>query len=93
MHFVWAQFSELFTYLKTQANDDEKLNAKLAEMIALLTCGQPTSKKSIGYSVTSGLKEILSRINGRVKSIYSSLPRNAMLVICTGHGDTAVVHR
>ncbi|CAA2979500.1 small RNA degrading nuclease 5 [Olea europaea subsp. europaea] len=93
VHFVWAQFSELFTYLKTQANDDEKLNAKLAEMIALLTCGQPTSKKSIGYSVTSGLKEILSRINGRVKSIYSSLPRNAMLVICTGHGDTAVVHR
>ncbi|CAI9787059.1 unnamed protein product [Fraxinus pennsylvanica] len=93
VHFVWAQFSELFTYLKRQANDDDKLNTKLAEMISLLTCEQPTGKKSIGYSVTSELKEILSRINGGVKSIYSSLPRNAMLVICTGHGDTAVVHR
>ncbi|KAL2519959.1 Small RNA degrading nuclease 5 [Forsythia ovata] len=93
VNFVWAQFSELFTYLKRQADDDEKLNIKLAEMISLLTCDKPTSKKSIGYSVTSELKEILGRIDGRVRSVYSSLPRNAMLVICTGHGDTALVHR
>ncbi|KAL6269075.1 hypothetical protein ACE6H2_025986 [Prunus campanulata] len=38
VHFVWTQFSELNRYFKKQAEDPEKLNGKLAEMISLLTC-------------------------------------------------------
>ncbi|KAL6525013.1 Small RNA degrading nuclease 5 [Orobanche minor] len=94
VHFIWTQFSELFSYFKKQADDEENLNAKLAEMISLLTCSNnSTGRKSIAYNVTSELKDILSRIDKRVKSLYSSLPSNAMLVICTGHGDTAIVHK
>ncbi|KAH6759147.1 Polynucleotidyl transferase [Perilla frutescens var. frutescens] len=93
VHFVWTQFSELFSYFKKQADDDKTLNTKIAEMISLLTCSKPSSRKKIAYSVTSELKDILSRIDSRVKSLYSSLPGNAMLIICTGHGDTATVQK
>lgn len=93
VHFIWTQFTELFSYFKKQADDDENLNMKLAEMISLLTCSKPTGRKSITYNVTSELKNILSRIDNRVKNLYSCLPSNAMLVICTGHGDTAIVQK
>ncbi|MCD9639627.1 hypothetical protein HAX54_024275 [Datura stramonium] len=63
-------------------------------MIALLTCEkQSNSRKSIKFDVTPELKDVLSRMNRRVRSIYSNLPLNAMLIICTGHGDTAIVQR
>ncbi|CAK9145718.1 unnamed protein product [Ilex paraguariensis] len=94
VHFVWAQFSELNSYFKKQTEDIEKLNRKLAEMISLLTCNKKsTGRKCIKYSVTTELKDILSRMDARVRSLYSNLPANAMLIICTGHGDTAMVHR
>ncbi|KAL6952796.1 Small RNA degrading nuclease 5 [Sarracenia purpurea var. burkii] len=94
VHFVWAHFSELNSYLKKQTEDVEKLNGKLAEMMSLLTCNKnSTGRKSIKYSVTSDLKDLLTRLDARIRCVYSSLPKNALLVICTGHGDTAIVHR
>ncbi|PSS17492.1 Small RNA degrading nuclease [Actinidia chinensis var. chinensis] len=94
VHFVWTHFSELNTYFKKQAEDMERLNGKLAEMMSLLTCDKnSTRRKGIKYSVSSELKDILSRLNARVKRLHYSLPTNAMLVICTGHGNTAIVHR
>lgn len=94
VHFVWTQFSELNSYLKKQAEDEGKLNAKLAEMISLLTCQKKSAnKKGIKCSMTSDLKEILTSLDVRVRSLYSSLPTNSMLIICTGHGDTAIVRR
>ncbi|XP_058188910.1 small RNA degrading nuclease 5 [Rhododendron vialii] len=94
VHFVWAHFSELNSYFKKQAEDVESLNGKLAEMISLLTCDKSsTKKKGIKYSVTSELKDILTRLDARIRRLHSSLPMNALLVICTGHGNTAIVHR
>lgn len=94
VHFIWTQFSELSSFYKKQAEDAEKLNTKLAEMTSLLTCTKKyTGKKCIKFNITSELKDVLSQLNARVKTLYSSLPTNAMLIICTGHGDTAVVHR
>lgn len=94
VHFIWTQFSELNSYFKKQAEDEGKLNAKLAEMISLLTCQKkPANKKDIKCSITSDLKEILTSLDARVRSLYSSLPTNSMLIICTGHGDTAIVRR
>ncbi|KAF7126415.1 hypothetical protein RHSIM_Rhsim11G0077000 [Rhododendron simsii] len=94
VHFVWAHFSELNSYFKKQAEDVESLNGKLAEMISLLTCDKSSTKnKGIKYSVTSELKDILTRLDARIRRLHSSLPMNAMLVICTGHGNTAIVHR
>ncbi|XP_073035557.1 small RNA degrading nuclease 5 isoform X1 [Primulina eburnea] len=93
VHFIWTQFTELFSYFKKQAEDDKHLNTKLAEMISLVTCSKSKSQKSIMYEVTSELKDILSRINNRVSSLYASLPCNTMLVICTGHGDTVMVQK
>lgn len=93
-HFVWMQFSELNCYFKRQADDPEKLNKSLAEMVALLTCSKKAGgRKSIKYDVSTELKSILSRMDGRIRSLHSSLPLNSMLIICTGHGDTAIVHR
>ncbi|GER37688.1 exonuclease family protein [Striga asiatica] len=93
VNFVWTQFTELYSYFVKQANNEENLNMKLAEMISLLTCSNSTSRKKIAYNITSELKDILSRVDKRVKSLHSSLPCNSMLVICTGHGDTAIVQK
>ncbi|KAL3638883.1 Small RNA degrading nuclease 5 [Castilleja foliolosa] len=93
VHFIWTQFAELFSYFKKQVGDEETLNSKLAEMISMLTCSETSGRKKIAYNVTSELKDILARIDKRVESLYSSLPRNAMLIICTGHGDTALVQK
>ncbi|KAJ0694024.1 putative exoribonuclease II [Helianthus annuus] len=94
IHFVWAQFTELSCYYKKQAEDTEALNKKLAEMIALLTCNNKSkSRKSIKYTITPDLKDVLHRLNSRVKNVFSNLPTNAMLILCSGHGDTAIVQR
>ncbi|XP_022012384.1 small RNA degrading nuclease 5 isoform X2 [Helianthus annuus] len=94
IHFVWAQFTELSCYYKKQAEDAEALNKKLAEMIALLTCNNKSkSRKSIKYTITPDLKDVLHRLNSRVKNVFSNLPTNAMLILCSGHGDTAIVQR
>ncbi|KAI3776755.1 hypothetical protein L1987_46544 [Smallanthus sonchifolius] len=94
VHFVWAQFTELSCYYKKQAEDAEALNKKLAEMIASLTCNNKSkARKKLKYTVTLDLKDLLSSLNSKIKNIYSSLPTNAMLILCSGHGDTAVVQR
>ncbi|XP_071728736.1 small RNA degrading nuclease 5-like [Rutidosis leptorrhynchoides] len=94
VQFVWAQFTELISYYKKQADDVDALNKKLAEMIALLTCNNKSKgKKSIKYTVTQDLKDVLSRLNSRIKNVFSNLPTNAMLIVCSGHGDTVIVQR
>lgn len=92
---MWAQFTELSSYYKKQADDDVALNTKVAEMIALLTCSNNKSKarKSIKYTVTPDLKQVLNQLNSKIKNIYSNLPNNAMLIVCSGHGDSAIVRR
>ncbi|OVA10693.1 Exonuclease [Macleaya cordata] len=92
VHFIWTQFSEVNSYYKKQADDLEKVNGKVAEMMALLTC-QKMSTKGIRYRVTSEFKGILNRMNARIQSLYDALPNNAMLILCSGHGDTAIVQR
>ncbi|PPS10478.1 hypothetical protein GOBAR_AA10147 [Gossypium barbadense] len=94
VHFVWTQFSELNSYFRKQAEDDVKLNGKLAEMISLLTCDKkPAKHKGVKYNISTELKEILTRIDARVRSLHTALPTNSMFIICTGHGDIAIVHR
>ncbi|KAF8404365.1 hypothetical protein HHK36_009248 [Tetracentron sinense] len=94
IHFVWTQFSELNSYFKKEAEDREKSNRKFAEMISLLTCHKKlTSRKGIKCTVTSELKDILTRMDARIHSLYTSLPINTMFITCTGHGDTAIVQR
>ncbi|XP_020210018.1 small RNA degrading nuclease 5 isoform X2 [Cajanus cajan] len=94
VHFIWTQFSELHSYLKKQAEDSESLNKRLAEMMALLTCQNNFAKgKGLKLKPTAELKEILARMDARIYKLYLSLPTNAMMIICTGHGDTAVVRR
>lgn len=84
----------MYSYFKKEADDAEKLNRKLAQMIAMLTCEKKSSnRKNIKYEITPELKNILNRMDARVRSLYANLPPNAMLVICTGHGDTAIVQR
>lgn len=91
---MWAHFTELTSFYKKQVEDAEALNKKLAEMIASLTCNTKSEgKKSIKYTVTPDLKDVLSRLNSRIKNIYANLPSNAMLILCSGHGDTAIVQR
>ncbi|XP_043719793.1 small RNA degrading nuclease 5-like isoform X2 [Telopea speciosissima] len=94
VHFVWTQFSELNSYFRRQAEDVEKLNEKVAEMISLLTCHKTSTRsKGIKYTVTPELEDILTRMDARIQSVYAMLPTNAMLIVCTGHGDTAMVQR
>ncbi|KAG5111919.1 hypothetical protein JHK82_035188 [Glycine max] len=92
VHFIWTQFSELHSYLKKQAEDSESLNKRLAEMIAIKTCQNNFAKgKGFKLNASAELKEILARMDARIHNLYLSLPTNAMMIICTGHGDTAIV--
>ncbi|XP_050364219.1 small RNA degrading nuclease 5 [Argentina anserina] len=94
VHFVWTQFSELQRFLKNQAEDAEKLNVRLAQMISMLTCHKKSGdKKGIRWSLTPELKEILICLDTRIRALYAELPTNAMLILCTGHGDIATVDR
>ncbi|GMN48356.1 hypothetical protein TIFTF001_017535 [Ficus carica] len=93
VHFVWTQFSELNSYFKKEAGDPEKLNVKLAEMISLLTCSKSLTKKGGKRKATPEMKEILVRMDSRIRSLQTALPTNTMLIVCTGHGNTAMVLR
>ncbi|XP_039023242.1 small RNA degrading nuclease 5-like isoform X2 [Hibiscus syriacus] len=94
VHFVWTQFSEVNSYFRKQAEDDVNLNGKLAEMISFLTCGKrPAKQKGVKHNISTELKEILTRIDTRVRSLHTALPTNSMFIICTGHGNIAIVHR
>jgi len=94
VHFIWTQFSELHSYLKKKAEDSDSLNERLAEMMALQTC-QKNSDQQKGFKLKAPaeLKEILARMDARIHNLYLSLPTNAMMIIFTGHGDTAIVRR
>ncbi|CAF2089108.1 unnamed protein product [Brassica napus] len=93
--FVWTQFSELNTHFRNRADDPEKLNTRLAEKISLLTCSDDDSglKKRRKSKVSPETKEILKKMDERVSALHAALPTNAMFIVCTGHGDTSVVHR
>lgn len=93
--FVWTQFSELNTHFRNRADDPEKLNARLAEKISLLTCSDDDSglKKRRKSKVSPETKEILKKMDERVSALHAALPTNAMFIVCTGHGDTSIVHR
>lgn len=94
VQFVWTQFSEINSYFKKQADDEEKFNVRLAELISLVTCQKNSSaRKGIKCRVPSRLKEILTRMDSRILSLYSSLPLNTMLIVFTGQGDTATIQR
>ncbi|KAG2243567.1 hypothetical protein Bca52824_094588 [Brassica carinata] len=93
--FVWTQFSELNTHFQNRADDPEKLNSRLAEKISLLTCSDDDSglKKRSKSKVSLETKEILKKMDERVNALHAALPTNAMFIVCTGHGDTSIVHR
>ncbi|KAL8141374.1 hypothetical protein V2J09_007395, partial [Rumex salicifolius] len=94
IQFIWTQFSELNTYFKKQAEDTEKFNARLAELISLITCTKNSStERKMKRHLTPELKEILSRLDKRIGNLYKQLPLNSMLIVFTGHGDTASIHR
>ncbi|KAH9621607.1 hypothetical protein KSS87_005263 [Heliosperma pusillum] len=94
VQFVWTQFSEINSFLKKQADDEENFSLRLAELISLVTCkDKSSSRKGIKSTVPPTLKEILTRTDCRVHKLYSSLPTNSMLIVFTGQGDTASVHR
>ncbi|KAL8167604.1 hypothetical protein V2J09_009103 [Rumex salicifolius] len=86
--FIWTQFSELNSYLKNQAEDTEKFNARLATLISFITCEKESSSR-MKPSLTSELKKILRRLDDRIGNVYKHLPLNSMLIVYTGHGDTS----
>ena len=86
--FIWSQFSGLTYYYKKQAENAEVLSSRIAEVISSLTC-----KSDVPCNVSPELKEILKSMNERIERLHAALPVNAMLIISTGHGDTAIVQR
>ncbi|KAK1263013.1 Small RNA degrading nuclease 5 [Acorus gramineus] len=91
VNFIWTQFSELNSYFTKQAQDPDKFNTQVAERVALATCGAKSRKK--GATVSSELKDLIIKMDNRILSLYNALPTNCMLIIATGHGDTAIVKR
>ncbi|CAA6663865.1 unnamed protein product [Spirodela intermedia] len=90
--FIWAQFSGLNSYFKKQAEDTEALNSRIAEVISSLTC-KSSSQSDVLCSISQELKGILMCMDKRIERLYEALAVNSMLIISTGHGDTAIVQR
>ncbi|XP_042376208.1 small RNA degrading nuclease 5-like isoform X2 [Zingiber officinale] len=92
--FIWTRFTSLFSYFQKQAQDVERLQYRVAEVISSLTCKKKSARAAISYgSVSSELTDILSGINDKVQKLHNALPKNTLLIISTGHGDTAIVQR
>lgn len=72
-----------------EAANPDMVYVKVAEILSLLTCGESGGN----YEATPELKDILVRIDARVRSVHAALPANSMLIVCTGHGDIAMVDR
>ncbi|XP_008795226.2 small RNA degrading nuclease 5 isoform X2 [Phoenix dactylifera] len=92
VNFIWTRFSGLISYLKAQAQDAEKLKSQVAEVLSLLTCKKKSSRKETKHGrISSELKDILTGIDIKIRKLYQALPDNAMLIVSSGHGDTAMV--
>jgi RNA exonuclease 1 len=91
--FIWTQFSGLISYFRRRAEDPEKLKSCVAEAIALKTCDTKTASKKAKSQICPELKEILCELDKKIRQLYGALPDNAMLIVCTGHGDTPLVRR
>ena len=91
--FIWTQFSGLISYFGRRAQDPEKLKSCVAEAIALKTCEGKTASKKAKRQICPELKEVLCQLDKKIRELYVALPDNAMLIICTGHGDTPLVQR
>ncbi|KAG2615208.1 small RNA degrading nuclease 5-like isoform X1 [Panicum virgatum] len=91
--FIWTQFSGLISYYRRRAQDPEKLKSCVAEAIALKTCEGKTASKKAKRQICPELKEVLCQLDKKIRELYVALPDNAMLIICTGHGDTPLVQR
>jgi len=50
-------------------------------------------KKTFGHEVSSELQAILQHMDKRFRNLFTALPTNGLLIISTGHGDTATVKR
>ncbi|KAJ0973131.1 hypothetical protein J5N97_021090 [Dioscorea zingiberensis] len=90
--FIWARFSALDSYFKEQAQNAEKFGCRIAEVISLQTCHKKSDMIGRRHGMrNSELKNILSCVDARIQRLYDALPNNAMFVVCTGHGDTAII--
>lgn len=105
--FVWAQLTDLNTYYEDQARSSEDMAMRMAEMAALATCSK--GSKSVNFFPTGSMKQdsestalpllprsletILAQMDNHVKKIHDALPPNSLLIVVTGHGDTASVRR
>ncbi|KAG0462655.1 hypothetical protein HPP92_021131 [Vanilla planifolia] len=93
INFIWTRFSELYSLYKLQAQDLEKLRCKIARTISLHTCNK-SSEVAMRHGILDiEVKDILMQMNERIEKLYNTLPENALFIICTGHGDTAIVQR
>ncbi|KAJ6799123.1 small RNA degrading nuclease 5 isoform X2 [Iris pallida] len=94
VNFVWTRFSALNSYHDAQAQDLEGLKFRLAAITSLLTCSESSARKCAKRSVISSeLKAILKHIDAQIQKLYVALPDNALFIVSTGHGDTAIVRR
>lgn len=81
------------SYFSRRAQDPEKVKSCIAEAIALKTCDAKTASKKGRRQICPELKEILCELDKKIRELYGALPDNAMLIVCTGHGDTPLVQR
>jgi RNA exonuclease 1 len=93
--FVWAQFTDLNAYHEDRARATEDWSSRMAEMAATMTCSKTESKdtKPEAEGACEGLQTALARLDDRFKKVYDALEPNSLLIVATGHGDTASVRR
>lgn len=74
------------------ARNPAEVAASSAAMSALLTCSGGRTEAAVP-PLTAALEQVLLRLDARVQAIYEGLPPNVLLLVATGHGDTATVRK
>ncbi|UPR05004.1 exonuclease [Chloropicon primus] len=98
VNLVWASLCELYEELKAVTNDSVGVDAMLKSAVEAGAGGGKGSNlaevlaaKQASFEKSPSVESELRKMDERVGRIYSSLPRNAMLIVLSGQGNTAYV--
>jgi len=91
VNLVWAHLSELYAGLEAKVNDE------LDSFTRGMADGQDIVNrlKKVHQSIreSHAVQEELRKIDQRISALYENLPRNAMMIVVPGQGNTPYVRQ
>jgi len=91
MQLVWMQLKEYSTFLERRARELELSTLGVSGPPSDTASAQPPPEHV--WAVSGAREAKLQELVARLTHVHDSLPPNTLMIICTGHGDTALMRR